>query len=274
MLQKRNSNTSLKNTKDTKLSIQFNLDGFSFCIANNITNTALYFSEYQFSETQKTPENLLLKIKEIFKTDTYLQYDFSTVLVIHQNNLATLVPNLYFNEENLADYLNFNIKTLATDFITFDEIELINAKSVYIPYVNINNYLFQNFGEFEYQHHTSMLIKQLLETTNNPEKTMFVNVSKTSFDVIVLQNKKTLFSNSFSFETKEDFIYYILFVAEQLELNPDEFNLYFTGEITTTSAIYKIAFTYIRNIYFLESKNPIFNHLQQAKHANYILLGS
>jgi hypothetical protein len=274
MLQKKNSNTSFKNTKDTKLSIQFNLDGFSFCISNSATNNTLYFSEYQFSETQTTPENLLLKIKELFKNDTYLQHDFTSVTVIHQNNLATLVPNKYFNEANVADYLNFNIKTLATDFITFDNIEAINVKNVYVPYVNINNYLFQNFGEFEYKHHISVLIKKLIETTNTAEKTMFVNVSKSSFDVVVLQNKKLLLANSFSFNTKEDFIYYILFVAEQLALNPEEFVLYFTGEIETTSEIYKITYRYIRNIYFLESKNAIFNHLQASKHTNYILLGS
>ena len=271
---KKNSTISLKNTKDTKLSIQFNLDGFSFCISNSITKKTLYFSEYEFSEPQKTPENLLLKVKEIFKNDANLQHDFSNVTVIHQNNLATLVPNQYFNENNLADYLNYNIKTLTTDFISFDEVENISAKNVYIPYVNINNYLFQNFGEFEYKHHSTILIKKLIETTNTDKKTMFVNVSKTTFDVVILQHKKVLFSNSFSFETKEDFIYYILFVAEQLELNTEKFPLYFMGAIETTSEIYKITFEYVRNIYFLESKNSIFNHLESAKHSNYILLGS
>ncbi|MEE9407719.1 MAG: DUF3822 family protein [Polaribacter sp.] len=271
---KKNSNTSLKNIKDTKLSIQFNLDGFSFCISNNVSKETIYFSEYTFSETKLTPESLLLKIKEVFKNDTHLQHDFSNVTVIHQNNLATLVPNKYFNEDKLAEYLNFNIKTLATDFIAFDEIENIKAKSVYVPYVNINNYLFQNFGEFEYKHHTTALIKKIIETTNTTTKTMFVNVSKSTFDVIVIKNKKLLFSNSFSFETKEDFIYYILFVAEQLELNTEEFPLYFTGNIEVTSETYKITFEYVRNIYFLESKNLIFNHLENSKHSNYILLGS
>ena len=45
------------------------------------------FSKYMFDEKQSTPENLLDKIKEIFKTDSYLQKDFATVLVVHQNNL-------------------------------------------------------------------------------------------------------------------------------------------------------------------------------------------
>ena len=271
---KKNSNTTIKNSKDTKLSIQFNLDGFSFCITNIHTNQTLYFSEYFFDKKQETPENLLKQIEEIFKTDSNLQKDFSSVLVIHENNLFTLVPNQYFSDKNLSDYLNFNIKTLATDYIVFDDLEEINAKNVYIPYVNINNYLFQNFGEFVYKHHLTLLIEKLIKKYQSEEKKVYVNVSKTSYDIIVIENKKLLFSNSFSYNSKEDFIYYILFTFEQLKLDAETIKLYFTGSIVLNSEIYKITYTYIRNVFFLESKNPIFNHLNSSKHANYILLGT
>ncbi|ARV13646.1 DUF3822 family protein [Polaribacter sp. SA4-12] len=271
---KKNSNTTLINIKDTKLSIQFNLDGFSFCITNNTTKEVLYFSEYIFEEKQITPEGLLKKIEEIFKTDEYLQKDFSSVLVIHQNNLFTLVPNAYFSEVKLSEYLNFNIKTLATDFIAFDDIQSVNAKNVYVPYVNINNYLFQNFGEFEYKHHLTSFIESLITLPNSDEKKVFVNVSKDTIDIVVLQNKQLEFSNSFYFETKEDFIYYILFTFEQLKLDVEEVKLYFTGDIELESEIYTIAYQYIRNIFFLESKNNIFDKLNASKHSNYILLNS
>ncbi|WP_439127448.1 DUF3822 family protein [Polaribacter sp.] len=270
----RNSNISLNNSKENKLSIQFNLDGFSFCIHNPNTNEDVYFSEYSFVETLKTPEELLEKIKGIFKEDTILQKDFNEVQVIHQNNLNTLVPSSFFNENHLKTYLSTNIKTLATDFITFDEIKTLSTHNVYIPYVNINNYFFQHFGEFEYKHHTTAFIEKIIKLNIAKEQTMFVNVSKNSLDILVIENNKILLANSFSYNSKEDFIYYILFVAEQLNLNTNMFSLYFTGIITLESDIYKIAFNFIRNIYFLESNNPIFNHLNIDKHHNYILLGS
>ena len=269
---KKNSNITLSDTKDTKLSIQFNLDGFSFCITN--TKETIYFAEYVFEETLVTPENLLSKIEEIFKTDTVLQKDFSSVLVIHQSNLFTLVPNAYFNKDKLSEYLNYNIKTLATDYIAFDDIDTISAKNIYVPYININNYLFQNFGEFKYEHHLTVLIEKLININDSEKKKVFVNVCKNNFDIIVLQNKQLILANSFSFETKEDFIYYILFTFEQLKLNVEEIELYFTGAIEKESEIYTITYQYIRNVFFLESKNNIFNHLDTSKHSNYILLGT
>ena len=271
---KKNSRNTVTHSKDTKLSIQFNLDGFSFCIINNTTKETNYFSEYVFKEKQLTPENLLKKIEEIFKTDIHLQKDFSSVLVIHQNNLFSLVPNQYFSEDVLSEYLNFNIKTLATDFIAYDDIETINAKNVYVPYVNINNYLFQNFGEFEYQHHLTILIEKLISANNSDDKKVFVNVSKENYDIVVLENKQLQFSNSFNFQTKEDFIYYILFTFEQLKLDVEKIGLFFTGDIEPESEIYKITYQYIRNVSFLESNNKIFNELDASKHSNYILLNS
>ncbi|WP_205860376.1 DUF3822 family protein [Polaribacter sp. 11A2H] len=271
---KKNSRNTVTHSKDTKLSIQFNLDGFSFCIINNTTKETSYFSEYVFKEKQLTPENLLKKIEEIFKTDIHLQKDFLSVLVIHQNNLFSLVPDPYFSEDILSEYLNFNIKTLATDFIAYDDIESINAKNVYVPYVNINNYLFQNFGAFEYKHHLTVLIEKLISANNTADKKVFVNVSKENYDIVVLENKQLQFSNSFNFQTKEDFIYYILFTFEQLKLDVEKIAVFFTGNIEPESEIYKITYQYIRNVSFLESKNPIFNELDTSKHSNYILLNS
>ena len=76
----------MKTIKQNRLSIQFNLDGFSFSIYNTTSKKDVYFCEYNFESSQTTPENLLFKIEEIFKTDTRLQNDFAAVTVIHQNN--------------------------------------------------------------------------------------------------------------------------------------------------------------------------------------------
>jgi hypothetical protein len=271
-VRKKNS-ISLKNIKANRLSIQFNLDGFSFSIYNTLSGKDEYFREYAFEKSQSTPEKLLLKIREIFKTDSYLQHDFVAVTVIHQNNLSTLVPNQFFNEKELASYLNFNIKTLATDFITFDDLQNIDSKNIYVPYVNINNYVFQNFGEFEYKHHTTVLIEKLLKNTTTKEKRMYVNVSKTTLDIVILENNKLILSNSFSYNSKEDFIYYILFVVEQLHLDVHQIPLYFMGKITLNSDLYKIAYKYIKNIFFLESRSTIFKEFNIPSHSNYTLLG-
>ncbi len=269
----KNNSTTLQKTKNIMLSIQFSLDGFSFCISDIASNKNVHFKNYVFEATLKSPEELLKNIERIFKEDSDLQLGFNSVNVIHQNKLSTIVPDAYFDENLLSSYLKYTIKTLQTDFITFDDVPKIAAKNIYIPYVNVNNFVFQNFGEFNYQHHSSVLIEKLLSQNKTNEKTMYVNVQKNTFDIVILHGKKLILSNSFSYSSKEDFIYYILFTAEQNQLQTENFKLYFLGDISKESALYTIAYTYIKNIQFLESKNTIYTHLKVPKHSNFILLG-
>ncbi len=255
------------------LSIQFSLDGFSFCISNSETKEILLFTKYTFTSSIASPELLLEKIIRIFSTDKDLQQNFSSVFAIHQNNLATLVPNKLFDRSNLAPYLKYTVKTLKTDFITYDLHDFIAVNTVYIPYVNINNYLFHNFGEFVYKHHATVLVDKLLSyTKQNSEQQFFVHVSPSNIDIVVSKEGKLIFYNSFSYGSKEDFIYYILFTAEQLQMDPNVFQLTFMGAIEKESDIYSITHTYVRNVHFINPTNNFFADSDDfSNHTNFIL---
>lgn len=263
---------TIENISKRELSIQFSLDGFSFCISN-YKGEKYHFSSYKFPERVATPEFILEKIQEIFKSDAELQDDFESVLVIHENNLSTFVPNQFFKEDSLKDYLKFSVKTISTDFIAHDDLENQDIKNVYVPYINVNNFLFQNFGSFEYRHHASVLVEKLLSYTQNDALHCYVNVSENAFDMVVIENQKLTFHNSFDFQSKEDFIYYILFSFEQLKLDPNENSLIFTGEINKESDLYKIAYKYIRTLQFLDAKSLVSDNDELENHSNFILLG-
>ena len=149
--------------------------------------------------------------------------------------------------------------------------------SVYIPYVNINNFLIDNVGSFDYKHANSILVEKILDNSrNNDEKKMVVNFNPDHFEVIVVQNQKLLFFNSFEYQTPEDFLYYLLFTAEQSNLNPEIFPLELLGTIDQNDPFYAIAYKYIRNISFLDvstlqQKNS-FSLKENQKH--YILFQS
>ena len=275
ILQKKTINNIIKDNFRKALSIQFSLGGFSFCISNLITKEIQHFTVFSFDEIIDTPETLLQQIEKLYNENLIvLNQEFEQVIVIHQNNLSTLVPTPLFNEDELSLYLDYNIKTLANDFIAFDSLSQLEIKNVYIPYVNINNFFFQKFGEFEYKHSATVLIdKLILHSKNNSAKQCFVNVTNNNFDIVIIENSNLLFYNTFTFTSKEDFIYYILFTAEQLKLNPEEFQLFFIGDIEEESELYHITYQYIRNVNFLETGNTVFNKEQNfSNHSNYLTL--
>ncbi len=199
-------------------------------------------------------------------------------MVIHKNELATIVPAALFNEDNLADYLKFNNKILSTDFITFDKIDLNDSFNVYIPFININNFLYDRFGEFTYKHFSTILIEQVLNAEKNAEKPkMYVNVDNENFDIVVVENGSLKFYNSFEYKTKEDFIYYILFTSEQLKLNPETLELIFTGNIDSKDELYVIAYKYVRFVFFSKRlDNYKFSDQAQPEnnHSQFVILNS
>ena len=119
----------------------------SFCILNPNTNT-IEFLKHCHSEKQLNPIDLLHLLTDTISNESMLQGNFKEILIIHDNELSTLVPKPLFNQNNLADYLKFNAKILKTDYIAFDELNMNDSVNVYVPYVNINNYVYGKFGEF------------------------------------------------------------------------------------------------------------------------------
>jgi hypothetical protein len=242
------------NLSNKELSIQFSLDGFSFCVIDLDLLDVVSYCNYSFEEKNHTPENLLNNIKALFLQEPILQSKFVKVNVIHENNLSTLVPKPLFDENNLSDYIKFNTKIFTNDFFAYDSINNNDMVNVFVPFVNVNNFLIDQFGSFEYKHYSTILIENLLNNHTNNEITFFVNVSKNHFEIVVSNNKKLLLYNTFDYTTKEDFIYYILFVVEQLQLNTEELSLLFLGEIKKDDELYEIAYKYIRNISFVSDK--------------------
>ena len=256
---RKNKYIDLKETIHKKLSIQFSLDGFSFCVFDEYLQEFVSFKEYPFAEKAKTPDELLDSIKQVFVKEPQLRLKYAKVEVIHENNLSSFVPKALFNEANIEDYISFNNKTFYNDFFTYDEIANQEMNAVFIPYININNFLIDQYGSFIYKHSSSILVEKLLNYfASKTGISFFVNVAKSHFEITVSNNKKLLFFNTFNYATKEDFIYYILFVIEQLKLDPELVDLQFLGEINKESELYQIVYKYVKNVSYIK-ENFTFN---------------
>lgn len=250
------SNLDLINPKESHLSIQFSLDGFSFCIFNKDLNTYTALYDYSFEELNNTPQKLLENITSVFNDEGLLQNKYDSVDVSHINELSTLVPKPLFDENKLSTYLSYNTKIYRHDYFEYDEIENHDIMNVYIPYVNINNFLIDKFGGFNYRHYSNILIESLLgiyKFSLIPQ--IFVHVHDNHFELVVIADKKLQLYNTFTYSSKEDYIYYILFTAEQLNLNPERFELFLLGDIEKDDKLYKIAYKYIRNVRMLENRS-------------------
>ncbi len=258
-------NKNLNKLSDLELSIQISLSGLSFCILQKEFQTISALKHFNFNK-KLPPLELLDYFKNIFNTETALQESFSNICVIHDNELSTLVPKPLFEEGSLADYLKFNSKILKSDFITHDDIVLNDSVNVYVPYININNFIYEKFGSFTFKHISTVLIEEILLIEKNTNTTkVYLNVNKNHFEIVIIEKGQLLLYNTFEYTTKEDFIYYVLFTAEQLKLNPETLNLVLIGDINKEDDLYQIAYKYIRNVGF-GSRNDTYKYNEKPKY--------
>lgn len=246
----KSSNNSANQSSDNfyKLSIQVSLNGLSFCVADTLRNTILVSDQVNFGK-ELSPYEVQKELKNLIKVHGIAEMHIAETVVVHRNSLFSLVPKALFDKNELANYLKFNAKILANDLIEYDEIESHEIVIVYVPYVNINNYIFELFGEFEFVHNGTVLLQSLLKTAGNTaEPVCYVHVGHKQMDLIVLSRKQLHYYNSFNFDTKEDFIYYILFTLEQLDLDPELILLRLFGFIEEGDELYSICYEFIRHI--------------------------
>ena len=266
-----NNDITQKNYK--KLSIQVSLSGLSFCVFDLLTNHIISLQKTDFIDGQVVEEQLWKAFSEFpALSDTY-----DEVLVLHENTLNTFVPKSLFDENFLGSYLQYNVKVFESDLFAFDKLKSQEINTVYVPYVNINNFLLDQYSSFDYMHASTLLVDTLLNSTRyNFEKQIFIHNQKKFFEIVIVQGGKLIFYNSFEPTTPEDFIYYTLFTLEQVQLNPDNCKVNFIGNIFEEHDHFKIAYKYIRNctIYDVESLADKFHISKKQALENFILIHS
>lgn len=259
------TNSILENSKSeyNKLSIQVSLNGLSFCVLDTLSNTVIA-SERVVFKNELTPYAVQKEIKQLFDKNSIQQAKFSEVVVIHRNNLFSLVPKALFNKEELANYLKFNAKILANDHLEYDEVNNLDLVNIYVPFVNINNYIYDLFGSFEFMHHGTVLIQSLINSHgSNSEPVCYIHIMEGHMDITVIRGKKLVLYNNFSFTAKEDFIYYLLFTMEQLKLDSETTKFKFFGAIEEGDDLYRLAHKYIMDISIFIPAHTTFHHLAE-----------
>ena len=255
-----------------RLSIQVSLSGLSFAVFDVITDHIIALQSIPFSAFQRSS-----KIEDLFAVVFHeypeLRNSDDEIKIIHSNNLCTFVPTALFDSEFIGSYLQYNTKVFETDYFTYDSLPNYEMENVYIPYVNMNNFFIDQYGSFDYQHAHTLLVQKLLDySKNNDQRTMYVHVSSGHFEIVVIENRKLQLYNSFEFKTPEDFIYYILFTAEQLHLNPESFPLVLLGAVEEDDDLYQMAYKYVRDVSLMSMKFMVNGRTETENRQHFILV--
>lgn len=189
---------------------------------------------------------------EAVRSLSWITNPFHSRRVIYSNGRSTLIPSTLFLEDEIENYFSFNLEKGKDDIVLCDRLEDLGIVNVYAMPEQVNSDIARIFPGSKQCHVSSVLIDCLYVNYKNlmGAGKMFLNIREEEFDLVIFSGKQLRYSNSFPFRVPEDLIYYVIFVMEQMNLNPEEIPLILLGTTDKKSRIFEMLFRYVRTVEF------------------------
>jgi len=257
-----------------KLYVELSNNGLKHTVLDTQSNAFIGIEEYRFADIYND-YSLVEPLKDIVASNEIYQNEFKAIIVAFVNNRSTLIPNAIYNAEKLTNYHQFNFSKQEEDQFYADQLINLSAYNIYsIP--DFITDTFSGLKNVQFKHFSSALIETALIEAKREKALSLINVHilPSSFQVVVIKNQKLELYNSFTYQSSEDFIYYLLFVLDQLNINNEEATIKLTGEVEKNSVIYTILHKYIKTLNFgIRPENLTFSYIfeETPKHFHYAL---
>ncbi len=198
--------------KQNKL-IKVNLDlaltpTFVYAQLKDYNNGNIFLRERLDYEKLTNPSSLLSKLKKILDIVNIGLYNVVESKLIFDNNYYIFVPDSLYIRGKEKIFLKFNMGLESDDYISTDNIEKLSIYNIYLPYVNVNNYLIEKFKKLEFYHYNTVLINKIININNSNSYHCFIENG--NLKILFIENGEISFFNSFSCKSLDDILYYIL----------------------------------------------------------------
>jgi len=192
-------------------------------------------------------------LADVVHSYSWLSGQFHTVKGIIANSRFTLIPEALFLENEKESYFSFLHEREAGETVFSDRLGHLGIYTVYSIPGHFGKEIERFFPKLTLCHIFSVLIGNIwMKVKNIAGRKVFLNLREGQFDLLVFEGKQLKYCNAFHFHTPEDIAYYVIFVFEQLNLNPEEISLALFGNVDKFSPVFDLLFRYIRNIEFLD----------------------
>ncbi|MEI6900738.1 MAG: DUF3822 family protein [Bacteroidota bacterium] len=196
----------------------------------------------------------------------FLSLPWKTTRIIIESNASTLVPEPLFKPEQLSSFLSVTTESTGNEPCFFNRLlipEIYNVFSLPGEQVRL---LENHFPLLPLYHISTALIDGIWMNYKNHLTSLkiFLYLEETDFYMVIFDKQQLLFLNSYHYLLPEDLIYYVIFVLEQLEINPEEVPMTLMGSITNDSPVFHLLYQYIRNLDFTEG-NENYNNSEALK---------
>jgi len=211
----------------------------------------------------------LSELVAIFKKENIFKQQFHQVNVAIDTPHFTFVPNEVYQPDFQKVYLSNATPLSTNDMIFSDDVEELNVKNVHAIDSRLYDVLDTHLAYFNMYHNATPFLRRTKRLINGDD--VLVNVLPDKLQIVVYKNNQFQLYNTFHYNSAEAFLYYVLLMYQQFELDNMNTTLTLMGGIMPNSVIYRLLATYIRQIKFAKRTkyyqfNPKYSTVPQQFH--------
>ena len=216
------------------LSIQIEQDNVSFCVLNTVIKKYIVLRNYPLPDIDHLSildyKSFLKECKSIFENDDMLRLKYKSSSNLWISSRCTLVPEYLFDDEEAGSYMAFNNGAVADEQVMQNRIKDARLYNVFSYPTTLTAWLKEYQPNIRFFHHATPFIKSVVSDMSASGKAVLAVYSYAgNMDVMVVQNGKLMFYNTFQTSNVNDMIYYLTLVSNTLKIDMLSTKLIFFG---------------------------------------------
>jgi len=212
-----------------RVSIQLNLNGFSFCLKETGTGAISVFKNYPFRVSNEN--GLLKKVDHILKEEDLLAEPFAEVSVFADSKKFTLVPGKFFHPDLAAGFIEFNLGSLNHSKTGWNFMENNDLVLIYSFPEKLDDLLKGYFPNRTTIHLLCPLMNYLSRLSGNLSRFGSVCFGDSGFYLLIYEDTKPVFINFFESNHPDDLSFFMLSTLQQLGIEMDGLKVFVCGDV-------------------------------------------
>ncbi|MGQ1788471.1 MULTISPECIES: DUF3822 family protein [unclassified Saccharicrinis] len=258
------------------LSIQLHLDGFSFCVLDPVSNEYIQFEHRPL----KFNEEIMDVLEKELAQRQLLVYPYQKVFVIYNTQNYSLIPQALYSSIEDPGYLDF---CFADGFDGENEVCFANKIKMADSFCSfkvpkrLTEIVDTYYSHVKYFCQATPFIETALLSTSTDIGHNHVHInlqpSGSYFDIIVTSSNNLKMHNTFKYHDHKEFLYFAMFVFDQMKLDTRHTKVFLTGNIEKSNEIYSMLKKYIKQVEIETTTNHfkfsgVFKNIPLQNHLN------
>ena len=214
-----------------RLVIDAGSDHFCFAVQIMDTREFIGLEYYQFKDKQNDD------VAQLLQSHSLLQMKYGDVQVYYHGPGGLLIPDLFYREDQVAEWLDVVNGDLRQGLIMLDGVPELKARHVYESIEGMHELIAEKFTDASFSHFNTGWIKKKFKQQSSATEMELV-LYPSHIVVALWREGQLLLIRHYDYDTPEDVAWWLLNLTRQWGLDPEQLPVKVSGLLETQSPMY------------------------------------